>query len=186
MGRYFHHVRVASDCVLSGGIIAYPTEGVYGLGCDPFNADAVGRILQIKGRPVSKGLILIADKIERLTPYLQPLTQEQHQKLEQSWPGPTTWVIPHNGMLPDWVTGGRATVAVRVTSHPVAARLCQSVRIPLVSTSANRSNRPSLTTCFQVRQQLGKEIDYLLTGRVQTPGQSSTIIDLKSDEQLRA
>ncbi|MEJ2042331.1 MAG: L-threonylcarbamoyladenylate synthase [Reinekea sp.] len=186
MGCYCHHVKVSSDCILSGGIIAYPTEGVYGLGCDPFNADAVGRILRIKGRPISKGLILIADNIERLTPYLQPLTQGQRDKLKQSWPRPTTWVIPHNGILPDWITGGRTTVAVRVTSHPVAAKLCQRTRIPLVSTSANRSNRPALTTSFQVRQHLGKEIDYLLTGQVQTPGHSSTIIDLKSDEYLRA
>lgn len=185
MPPYFHHPKVAADTLLCGGVVAYPTEGVYGLGCDPFNADAVSRILTIKGRSVDKGLILIADRLEKLLPFLNPISDENQRKLVSSWPGPTTWVIPHNGRLPGWVTGFRDRVAVRVTSHPVARSLCQYSPLPIVSTSANRSGKPALISSFQVRQQLGEEVDYLLTGKVQTPGQSSQIIDLESGQQLR-
>lgn len=179
-------LQIATESLLDGGVIAYPTEGVYGLGCDPFNPDAVGRILSIKQRPVHKGVILVADSLERLQPFLQPLSQEQHAQLNATWPGPRTWVIPHNGQLPEWITGGRSTVAVRVSAHPLARALAQHSGLPIVSTSANRSGRPSLITSLQVRKALGQDIDYLLQGRVQTPGQASQITDLISGQTFRA
>lgn len=183
---YAQSIKVAASTIHYGGVVAYPTEGVFGLGCDPFNADAVGRILTIKGRPVNKGLILIASDISQLLPYLTPLTKTQLEKLADSWPGPFTWVIPHNGSLPFWVTGGRDNVAVRVTAHPVAAALCADLDAAIISTSANRSGRPALETKLQVQQQLGKDIDYLVPGRVQTPGHASQITDLLSGQQFRA
>ena len=182
---YSLSTQIAASHVYAGGVIAYPTEGVFGLGCDPFNADAVGRILSIKRRPVEKGLILISDDLKKLTPYLTDLTEAELSQLRRSWPGPYTWVIPHNGLLPDWVTGGRETVAVRVTDHPIAKSLCTALQIPLISTSANRSQRPALTTAIQVRKQLADEIDFLVAGRVQTPGQASQITDLKSGRTFR-
>jgi L-threonylcarbamoyladenylate synthase len=183
---YTLSTQIATSHVFAGGVIAYPTEGVFGLGCDPFNADAVGRILRIKKRPVDKGLILIADDIERLLPYLQDLNSAQLTQLQNSWPGPNTWVIPHNGLLPEWVTGGRDTVAVRVSGHPIARQLCTAAQMPIISTSANRSGRPSLTTSLQVRQQLGDDIDFLVGGRVQNPGHASQITDLISGRTFRA
>lgn len=178
-------LQIAAETLIDGGVVAYPTEGVYGLGCDPFNADAVGRILTIKRRPVHKGVILVADALERLEPFLCPLTDEQRARLNAHWPGPYTWVIPHNGRLPEWITGGRPTVAVRVSAHPLARALAERSGLPIVSTSANRSGRPSLVTSLQVRTALGGDIDCLLHGRVQTPGQASQITDLISGQRFR-
>ncbi|WP_196159016.1 L-threonylcarbamoyladenylate synthase [Reinekea sp. G2M2-21] len=183
--KYSQSSRVAASIVMDGGVIAYPTEGVFGLGCDPFNADAVGRILAIKKRPVDKGLIIIAHNVAQIRPYLAALSDSQWQTLEASWPGPNTWVIPHNGSLPDWVTGGRPTIAVRVTAHPVAAALCAALPFPLVSTSANRSGRPALHNRLQVQQQMADEVDFVVGGRVQTPGQASQITDLLTGQHFR-
>lgn len=180
------HLRLACHAVWSGGVIAYPTEGVWGLGCDPDNAQAVYRILAIKDRPMDKGLILIGADWAQLKPWLAPLPSAQIKQMQASWPGPTTWVVPHNGQLPDWLTGGRDTLAVRVSGHPLARRLCQHLRMPLVSTSANRSGQAALTEQNTVRWQLGAEIDYVLPGRVQNPGQSSQIRDLTSGATLRS
>jgi L-threonylcarbamoyladenylate synthase len=183
---YQQSLKTAAGVLYAGGVIGYPTEGVFGLGCDPFNADAVGRILAIKKRPVEKGLIVIADSIERLTPYLQELTVEHISLLQNHWPGPYTFVIPHNGKLPGWVTGDRDTVAVRVSNHPTARAICKEFGRPIVSTSANYSGRPSLITALQTQAVLGDQLDYLVKGRVQTPGKASQIIDLLSGAQFRA
>lgn len=184
--QYNLSIRIASQCLSQGGVIAYPTEGVFGLGCDPFNQQAVERVLHIKQRPVEKGVILIADSIERLLPYLITLTTAELEQLKQSWPGPFTWVVKHNGTLPDWVTGGRDTVAVRVSGHPTARALCTQFKAPIVSTSANRSGKPALSTALQVRMQLAAELDFLVPGRVQNPGQASQITDLASGQTFRA
>jgi L-threonylcarbamoyladenylate synthase len=178
-------LKRAAATVFSGGVIAYPTEGVFGLGCDPFNADAVARILEIKNRPVHKGLILIGSSLECFKPYLAELTSEQEYRLQESWPGATTWVVPHNGQLPSWITGNRSTVAIRVTSHPTAMALCAELNMPLVSTSANRSGRKPIETTLQAYKQLGGSLDYIVSGKVLTPGKSSQIKDLVTNIQYR-
>jgi L-threonylcarbamoyladenylate synthase len=179
-------LKKLTNIVLSGGVIAYPTEGVFGLGCDFQNPDAVGRILEIKQRHVSKGLILVAHDIDILLPFLTELTDEQRSQLEATWPGPNTWVIPHNGQLPQWITGNRKTVAVRVSDHPIVKSLCKALNQPLVSTSANRSGKRSLFTRSQVSTCLGKDIDAIVCGQVQFPGKASTIRDLTTGLTLRA
>jgi len=186
MSHYSQHIRIAASTVFYGGVIAYPTEGVFGLGCDPFNPDAVSRILAIKKRPINKGLILISDDISRFIPYFGDLTEQQLQQLQTSWPGPNTWVLPHNGLLPSWITGGRNTVAMRVTNHPTAKALCAELRMPLISTSANRHSRPALETKLQVQRQLASKLDYILPGKVLTPGKASQIHDLISGQQFRS
>lgn len=186
MKPYLFHPKRAAATVFAGGVIAYPTEGVFGLGCDPFNADAVGRILDIKKRPMHKGLILIGASLEQFRPYLVNLTPEQEQKLNDSWPGATTWVVPHNGRLPEWVTGNRDSVAIRVTNHPVANAICSELNMPIVSTSANRSGRTPVETRLQARIQLGQELDYVVPGNVLTPGKTSQIKDLISNIQYRS
>lgn len=178
-------LKKAAAAVYEGSVIAYPTEGVFGIGCDPMNPDAVSRILTIKKRPVHKGLILIASDLDIFRPFLADLTSEQEQRLVDSWPGATTWVVPHNGTLPSWVTGNRDTVAIRVTCHPIAHALCRELKMPLVSTSANRSGKEALETQLKVRCQLGNEVDYILPGRVLTPGKTSQIRDLISNVQYR-
>lgn len=179
------HILNAARLILRGGVIAYPTEGVYGLGCDPFNAEAVNRILDIKQRSVSKGLILIADDYSRFKPFIASLAPEQERTLSDSWPGPITWVVPHNGQLPEWITGGRSTVAIRVTSHPVASALCTEVKGPIVSTSANRHQQEALITQSSVEQLLSSDVDFIVPGQVLTPGKPSVIKDLVSGEHYR-
>lgn len=172
--------------IRAGGVVAYPTEGVWGLGCDPWDADAVDRILDIKGRAMDKGLILIGSDFDQLAPWLTPLSADEIDRLEQSWPGPYTWVVPHNGDLPDWVTGGRGTIAVRVPGHPSARALCAAAGTPIVSTSANRSGRPGITDLLQVRLKLGREVDAILPGHTLPGAQPSQIRDLRSGALLRA
>jgi len=169
----------------AGKIIAYPTEGVYGLGCDPHNENAVMKILQLKDRPVAKGLILIAASIEQIKPYIGELSTEQWSKLKETWPGATTWVVPKSDKVPAWISGAFDTVAVRVTDHPVAKTLCQNFGDALVSTSANKAAEPPLVDNLGVYHAFGEAIDYIVPGRIGNEGKPTTIIDLLSGETLR-
>lgn len=180
------HLNIARICLLNGGVIAYPTEGVFGLGCLPFDETAVNRILNIKRRPAHKGLILIASELAQITPFLAPLSTTHIETIQKARDYPQTWVVPHNGALPENVTGGRDNVAVRITNHPIAKALCDVIGGPLVSTSANRSGKPALITQLQVRRHLMQDIDALVPGRVQNPGRASQINDLISGQQFRA
>ena len=144
--------------------MAYPTEAVYGLGCMPLETDAVARLLRIKNRSADKGLILIAADLTQLDHMIQLPEPPLEQQILNSWPGPSTWLLPAAAWVPDWLTGGRDTLAVRVTAHPMAAELCRHCESPLVATSANRAGRPPLRSALAVRRQLGKDIDYVLAG----------------------
>ena len=135
----------------AGGVIAYPTEAVYGLGCDPLNRQAVDRLLAIKQRPLSKGLILIASRFDQLAPFVQRLPDALRRRLDETWPGPVTWLLPANPATPRWLRGEHASLAVRVTAHPLAAALCDSFGGAIVSTSANPSGRPPARSALQVR-----------------------------------
>ena len=129
----------------SGGVIAYPTEAVWGLGCDPFDEAAVLRLLAIKQRPVEKGLILIAADLAQLQPVLDLATVPEARLAEvlASWPGPNTWVLPSSASAPRWITGTHAGIAVRISAHPTVVALCRAFGGPLVSTSANLAGAPS-------------------------------------------
>ncbi len=179
-------VHRARDVILGGGVIAYPTEAVFGLGCDPLKYEAVARILAIKSRDAVKGFILIASRIEQLLPFMAPLDKSLRYKLEASWPGPVTWVVPAARDIPVWLNGGRETLAVRVTAHPVARQLCELTGMALVSTSANRSGHPPARTALQVRIHLGSDVDYIVPGAT-GPGRKPTEIrDALTDKVLRA
>ncbi len=157
-------LRHAARLIHRGGVVAYPTEGVYGLGCDPLNPDAVARVLAIKGRSKAKGLILIGANYAQLAPYVAPLRGDRLARVLASWPGPVTWLLPARPGVPPWLRGNHATVALRVTAHPLAAALCHAVGHPLVSTSANRSGQRPLRTPLGVQRVLGKNLDCLLHG----------------------
>lgn len=118
----------------------YPTEAVWGLGCDPWNEDAVYRLLALKARPVEKGLIVVAANIHQLDFLLEDLPDVWLDRLAGTWPGPNTWLVPHQERLPEWVTGVHDSVAVRVTDHPLVQELCHLTG-PLISTSANPAGR---------------------------------------------
>ncbi len=179
------HLQSAAEIIQAGGVVAYPTESVYGLGCDPFNQQAVMRLLAIKQRPVEKGLILIGADLEQLLPYVQ-LTQAQQQQLAAGWPAPLTWLVPVTGAVPAWVRGSHSKVAIRVPDHPLARELCRRVGHPIISTSANLSGRPSARNTFQVARQLGEQLDFIVTGACDRASKPSTIIDLESGRTVRA
>jgi len=179
-------LKRAVETVRDGGVIAYPTEAVYGLGCDPLEEAAVARILEIKQRDAAKGLILIAARIEQLLPFMAKLPADVTRKLEASWPGPVTWVVPAASHAPAWLTGGRDTLAVRVTAHPVASALCDACGMALVSTSANRSGQSPARTGLMVRTQLGDAVDCIVPGAVGGLSKPTEIREALSGKILRA
>ncbi len=157
-------LREAARCFRRGGILAYPTEAIYGLGCDPLNWHAVRRLLILKHRPIDKGLILIAANYEQLLPFIKPLSETRMKLVFESWPGPNTWLLPAADDLPYWLKGGHETLAARVTQHPIAAALSLACDSPLVSTSANISNRLPATNPTQVRDRLSRTADCIIHG----------------------
>lgn len=169
----------------AGGVIAYPTEGVWGLGCDPENAAAVLHLLELKRRDMAKGLVLVAGAIEHFAPHLAGLDAERLQRLRASWPAALTWLVPNNGAAADWVTGGGERVALRVSAHPVVAALSRAFGGPLVSTSANPSGRPPAMNALRVRRYFGDRLDYILTGALGGRGAPTPIRDLQSGEFVR-
>jgi L-threonylcarbamoyladenylate synthase len=169
----------------SGGVIAYPTEGVWGLGCDPYNEKSVSRILQLKSREVDKGLVLVAVNLEQIQPLVQGLPQNARDLLQSSCPGPDTWLIPDTDQLiPRWIKGNFDTVAVRVSKHPLVKNLCERVGL-LVSTSANPSGKDPALTQQEVEQYFeGKDI-CIVPGELGGQKGPSRIRDLLSLEVIR-
>jgi L-threonylcarbamoyladenylate synthase len=167
-----------------GGLIAYPTESCYGLGCDPRNPRALQRLIRLKGRGAAQGLLLIADHLKRLRPFMRPLPAADLARLQRSWPGPVTWVVPAAAACPPLLTGGRATIAVRVTAHPDAARLCRSLGMALVSTSANRHGKKPAKTAAECRRIFGTRVR-VIAGRIGQRRRPSTLIDLATGTILR-
>lgn len=167
-----------------GGLIAYPTESCYGLGCDPRNVGALKRLIRLKGRSAAKGLLLIADHFKRLQPFIQPLPPADRARLQRSWPGPVTWVVPASSACPPLLTGGRPTIAVRVTAHAGAARLCRSLGMALVSTSANPSGKKPAKTAAECRRMFGARVR-VIAGRIGQRRRPSTLIDLATGTVLR-
>lgn len=179
------HLRQAVRILHAGGVVAYPTEGVFGLGCDPFDEQAVLRLLAIKCRPMHKGLILIASAPAVVFPLLLPQPEETLAPVLASWPGPSTWILPAAPTVPEWITGGGEGVAVRVTAHPLAAALCRAFGAPLVSTSANKSGRPAARSALGVRRAFGDRVDYVLAGAIGCAGPSQ-IRDARDGRLVRA
>ncbi|WP_343226084.1 Sua5/YciO/YrdC/YwlC family protein [Psychromonas sp. psych-6C06] len=146
-------LSTALAALRSEAVIAYPTESVFGLGCDPDCDSAIQSILDLKQRPAHKGLILIAANIEQLQNYadFSSLTALQLEKIENTWPGPFTWVVPVQKTLSKLVSGDFDSVAVRVSDHPVVQQLCTEFAKPIISTSANLSGLEACTDAEQVK-----------------------------------
>ncbi len=179
------HLSLAANIIHSGGIIAYPTEAVYGLGCDPLNPEAVQHLLELKNRPTHKGFILIAADFVQLRPYVGHLSQTILQRIKKSWPGHTTWLLPANPDVPFWIRGDHSTVAVRVTEHPLAAALCRAADCALISTSANITGHTAARSALEVRRKFRGSIDYFLHGKTGHQKTSSEIRDSASDNIIR-
>lgn len=186
MYEYSPKIQLCANYIHSGGVIAYPTEAVWGLGCDPFNESAMGSILEIKKRPVEKGVILVADNIEAFDFILFDLPKLQIETLNDTWPGHVTWLIKHEGRVPYWISGQHSTVALRVSTHPVIRTLCQKVGGPIVSTSANPQGLPPATTQFAARHYFKKTDILFCQGVVGANKSPSQIIDLETMQTVRA
>lgn len=176
-------IHEAFEIIREGGVVAAPTEAVYGLSCDPWNETAVRTLLDLKRRDVAQGLILVAGGLYQFTSLVEQLSRERQQTLLASWPGPVTWLVPANGHVPAWIRGAHSTVALRVTAHPVMAELCRVVGKPLVSTSANPSGEsPARDPAMLAKYFPGLPIVEGELGGAQRP---SEIRDLESGNILR-
>lgn len=176
----------AAAALASGGIVAHALEGVWGLACDPFNLAAVRRLLRLKRRPPSKGLIVIAATPEAFTAELDGLPPAMRTAVLDSWPGAETWILPSR-RFPALVTGGgpKAGVAARVPGHEQARRLAAAFGGPIVSTSANMRGRPPAVTELQVRSALRRKVDCVLSGAIAGRRGPSRIRDVRSGAVLR-
>lgn len=182
------NIDTAAAVLKNGGVIAYPTEAVWGLGCDPMNENAVLRLLAAKQRSVDKGLILIAANLEQLRLFLDlpALPSERLAEVLATWPGPHTWVMPATTHAPQWITGAHDSIAVRISAHPLVVALCHAFGGALVSTSANRAGAPAPRTQDEFDPALLTAIDGLVTGEVGTLARPTTIRDAHTGAELRA
>jgi len=178
-------LRQAAHVINKGGVIAYPTEAVYGLGCHPLNENAVSHLLALKQRDPGKGLILISDNLDKLTPFLKSLSQSDRNKINNTSTDAITWLIPAQDWVPNWLTGWHSSLAVRVTAHPIAAALCQATNMPIISTSANLSGRHPARNSLQVRLQFGELLDGIISGTTNHKANPSSIRDLKTGQVIR-
>ncbi|MET1079534.1 MAG: L-threonylcarbamoyladenylate synthase [Pseudomonas sp.] len=177
-------LQQVARAVHAGGVVAYPTEAVWGLGCDPWDEDAVYRLLAIKERPLAKGLILVAGHIDQFDFLLDEFPERWLERLASTWPGPHTWLVPHQNRLPAWIVGQHASVALRVSAHPGVRALCARTG-PLVSTSANPAGRPAARTRLRVEQYFRGQLDAVLGGALGGRKNPSLIRDLISGDVVR-
>ena len=171
-------VQVAAEVIAAGGVVALPTDTLYGLAADPFRADAVARLFAVKGRPSERALPLIAADLEQIVTHLGSLPPMGRCLAEKFWPGPLTLLIGAPAALADDVTGGTGRVGVRVPAHGVARDLCRACQRPLTATSANLSGDPPSPDPDEVERTLGSRIDLLLDDGRAPGGQPSTIVDV--------
>lgn len=180
-------VAAAAAVLAGGGVIAYPTEAVWGLGCDPLDNIAVARLLRIKQRAVDKGLILVAAHVQQLQGLvdLRSLPPARLQVVQASWPGPHTWIVPVGPGAPAWIRGQHRGIAVRISAHPTVRALCESWGHALVSTSANLAGEPPAARCEALDPRLLRQLDGLVAGETGGATRPSTIADALTGEALR-
>lgn len=170
-------IAEAVTILRGGGVVAFPTETVYGLGADAVNVDAVRRVFAIKGRPADHPLIVHLAAADALDDWAQAIPDAARELARTYWPGPLTLVLPRRALVPDAVTGGQDSVALRVPAHPVALQLIAAAGA-LVAPSANRFGRVSPTTAAHVRDELGGAVDLVVDGGSCAVGVESTIVSL--------
>lgn len=177
----------AAQSLHDGGVIAYPTEAVWGLGCDPRNEAAVRRLLALKQREVDKGLILIAADEAQLAPYIDmdALDDTQRTAVRASWPGPHTWIVPASTSAPAWITGMHSGIAVRVSAHPIVIALCNAFGGALVSTSANKASQPAPSSRDALDLGIVAAVDAVTIGETGGLLRPTPIRDARSGDMLR-
>lgn len=181
-------INKAANIICNGGVIAYPTEAVFGLGCDPLNEMAIKRILAVKERDPQKGLILVASCIEDLLPFIEvnKVPQKVWDSTRKLWPGPYTFVMPCSALVSPLLSGGRSTIAVRVSAHPVVKALSERANMALVSTSCNRSGKEPFRKAEEVEKEFGDTLDFVLHENVGNLASPTEIIDALTGKILRS
>lgn len=179
--------KTLSSVFTEGGVIAYPTEAVFGLGCDPDNEIALQKILDLKQRPANKGLILVAADYAQLLPYVNDalIPQERRFEIFSRWPGPVTWLLPKSQTVSLLLSGDSDKIAVRVTAFEPLRSLCRQLGKPIVSTSANPAGQQPAMTAGQVEDYFSGTLDWIESGDVQGNAQPSQIFDGFTGQQLR-
>lgn len=174
------------QCFTNNQVFAYPTEAVYGLGCNPLSQGAMNEVLRLKSRPVEKGVILIAASIEQIMPFVEwsaiPLPHQN--QINNSWPGPFTWLMPKSSKTPSWVSGNSDLVAVRVSEHPIVIELCKAVDCALVSTSANPAGQEPAKNAKEVNDYFDQQV-LIIEGELGSQSKPSTITNSLTLEKLR-
>jgi len=176
-------IQQAATIIRNAGVIAYPTESVFGLGCDPHSEQAVNKILQLKTRPVDKGLIIIAANLEQLEPYID-LSEEQKQKIRNE-KSAITWLVKKSDIAPNWIHGNHPKIAVRVSRHPTVVKLCNAINQPIVSTSANPAGKAPAISRQQSMDYFSSGVDLYLNDSTHFSGQPTQIKDIETDGVIR-
>lgn len=180
------HARVAARALKAGETLAYPTEALWGLGCDPANEAAMKRLLVLKRRPVEKGVILIAGNLEQVAHLLATLPAAVRQRAEALWPGFVTCLLPDLAdQVPAWIRGKHTSVAVRVSRHPSVVALCAAFGGPIVSTSCNPAGRPPARTRLEARRYFNESVKHFMAGTTLQLAGPSPIIDLETGRYIR-
>jgi L-threonylcarbamoyladenylate synthase len=180
-------IKRLSKSIENGATIAYPTDTIWGFGCHPMRTSSVIKILNIKQRSITKGLILLSSRFEYCAPFIDPgLTGEQIDLVKQQNQHPVTWLVPAASDCPVWLRGNFSTIAVRISNHPFIEAICNEMHSPLVSTSANRYHRSTIRSTLQARRQFGEELDYIVTGFNTGTNRASEIKSLATRNTIRA
>ncbi len=159
------HLQQAVISLKSGGVIAYPTEGVWGLGCLWTDEAAIAEILRLKQRPLEKGMIVLCSQLSDIEQFLLPLSDEHRSQIEAEYPHPVTWILPCKLIVPTSVRGQHSSVAVRFSRHPLVQTLCEKVG-PIISTSANPTGLNAAMTAQEVRHYFHDQLSYILPGEL--------------------
>jgi len=175
----------AAEQLRAGKLIAYPTEAVYGLGCDPTNESAIRRLLALKGRQESAGFVLIASRFSQLRPWIPELDASLIKKAMQTWPGPVTWLFPRARSVPDYVAGKHETIALRITAHGPSRALCEAFDSALISSSANHTAARPARSAAEVEAYFGDQLAGILEGPLGGSKNPSEIRDLVSGNIIR-
>jgi L-threonylcarbamoyladenylate synthase len=178
-------IEKAVQALKAGNVIAYPTEAVYGLGCDPFNEEATKKLFAMKKREPNKGLILVASSWAMIEPLIVPIEPLTRLRVEANWPGPITWVFPASHNAPTWITGSHKSIAIRMSAHPVVKALCEQFGKPIVSTSANVSGYPPIRDERTLAISFKEGISETVPGKLGAQTQPSKIFDAITGERLR-
>jgi len=178
----FKKIKLAAELLRKGGLVAFPTETVYGLGADALNPHAIAKIFEVKNRPRFDPLIVHINSLTEIRQLCLKADERAKKLMKRFWPGPLTFILPKSSRVPDIVTAGLSNIAVRMPSHPVALELIKEAGIPIAAPSANPFGYLSPTTAEHVKEQIGEKVDLILDGGRCPIGVESTVIDLTEPE----